>query len=120
MWFISWNHDIGYEFSEKQSEHPEMGYELLKLAGISEDGAEALVVREHGKYTENKTDEWRILNMADMTVDSKGNSVSAMEQLADIKERYGEYSDQYLTAADICVSVGLIQKEGIERCANGG
>ena len=53
------------------------------------------------------TVEYKILNMADMLVDSMGNEVTASQRLNDIRDRYGEYSDQYLTACDICYRIGL-------------
>lgn len=51
--------------------------------------------------------EWRIINMADMQVDSKGNEVDVIDRLRDIRDRYGDWSDQYLTACDICYRIGL-------------
>lgn len=114
MFMAGWLHDVGYEFSEKQDQHPYEGARLIRLA--VEDGwhepAHVLlsvekVVKEHGRYTEKVTEEYVILNMADMLTDPKGNKVSVMQRLDDIKERYGEYSDQYLTACDICFRIGL-------------
>ena len=61
----------------------------------------------NGRYTEEKTEGYVILNMADMLVDSKGNEVFVSKRLDDIKDRYGEYSDQYLTACDVCFRIGL-------------
>ena len=42
-----------------------------------------------------------------MQVDFNRKQVSVSERLNDIKERYGEHSDQYLTACNICYSIGL-------------
>ena len=42
-----------------------------------------------------------------MTIDSKGNKVDVMKRLEDIKDRYGENSNQYLTACDIAYIIGL-------------
>ena len=114
MFMAGWLHDVGYEFSEKQDQHPYESARLIRLA--VEDGwhepAHVLssvekAVKEHGRYTEKVTEEYVILNMADMLTDPKGNEVSVMQRLDDIKERYGEYSDQYLTACDICFRIGL-------------
>ncbi len=63
---------------------------------------------EHGKYPSEKTEEYIILNQADMLIDSDGAEVDVMTRLDGIKDRYGEHSDQYLTACDICYSIGLI------------
>ena len=62
---------------------------------------------EHGKYPSEKTEEYIILNQADMLINSYGEEVDVMTRLDDIKDRYGEHSDQYLTACDICCSIGL-------------
>ena len=64
-------------------------------------------IKGHGVYTENETAEWKILNMTDMQVDSQGKEVSVSQRLDDIKNRYGEHSDQYLTACDICYRIEL-------------
>lgn len=64
-------------------------------------------IKKHSKYTESETVEWKILSMADLMINSKGEEVTATERLEDIKNRYGEHSDQYLTACDIAYRVGL-------------
>ena len=125
MFVIGWNHDIGYEFSEKQTEHPDISAQLLVLlqdAPCESDLRQLSIkaIKKHGKYTEDKTDEWKILNIADMTIDSKGNDVDVMDMLDDIKSRYGEHSDQYLTACDICIQIGLVDRNSMERDAIGG
>ena len=45
--------------------------------------------------------------MADIQIDHNGNEVDVIERLEGIKTRYGEYSNQYLTAYDICYQIGL-------------
>ena len=127
---LGWIHDVGYEFSEKQLEHPNVSAELLWTLGdafgvimeypCNENGeisssapynegwvTAVSAIKDHGLYTENETAEWKILNMADMQVDSQGNEVSVSQRLDDIKNRYGEHSNQYLTACDICYRIGL-------------
>ncbi len=127
---LGWIHDIGYEFSEKHSEHPYVSEDLLRTLGdafgvitefprdkngaisssapYNQEWVNALsAVRDHGLYTENETAEWKILNMADMQVDGNGKEVTVSQRLEDIKNRYGEHSDQYLTACDICYRIGL-------------
>lgn len=130
MFMLGWVHDVGYEFTEKQSDHPNASAELLWTLGdafgvimefprdkdgtisssapYNEEWVSAVsAIENHGRYTEHKTAEWKILNMADMLIDSKGNEVMVSQRLDDIKSRYGEYSDQYLTACDICYQIGL-------------
>ena len=106
MFMLGWLHDVGYEFSEKQDEHPVISAKLIELVGDIEP-VNIHAIKKHGKYTEHETKEWQILNMADMLTDSSGNDVTVSKRLDDIKERYGEYSDQYLTACDICYQIGL-------------
>ena len=110
---LGWLHDVGYEFSETQSEHPGVSAKMM-LCITPEDNASSdsrrlfyKAIKEHGQYTSEMTVEYKILNMADMLVDSMGNEVTASQRLNDIRDRYGEYSDQYLTACDICYRIGL-------------
>lgn len=107
MFMIGWNHDVGYEFSEKSDDHAEIGAEMLiQLMGSFDESYHA--IEKHGCYTDNETIEWKIINMADMLVDSRGNNVTVSQRLDDIKERYGESSEVYKTACGICYQVGLI------------
>lgn len=77
-------------------------------APYNEEWVNALsAIRKHGSYTVNETAEWKILNMADMQVDDQGNEVDVSQRLEDIKNRYGEHSNQYLTACDISYRIGL-------------
>lgn len=119
MFMIGWIHDVGYEFSKSQSEHPTVSEELLKLINVTNNTKESSKVLhsigKHGLYTKTKSAEWVILNMADMTIDSKGNKVGVMQRFEDIKNNYGEFSNQYLTACDICIQIGLIDKNTIVR-----
>lgn len=113
MFMVGWNHDVGYEFSTKQEEHPIISEEMLNTLKISKVNAGQRVchaIKKHGQYTDLKTVEWKILNIADMTIDSRGNKVDVMKRLDDIKDRYGENSNQYLTACDIAYIVGLTTK----------
>ncbi len=109
---LGWIHDIGYEFSKEQSEHPDTSAMMLLL--MNEDNVASdlkrpfyKAIRDHGRYPSEMTDEYRILNMADMLVDSRGREVTVSQRLDDIKDRYGEHSDQYLTACDVCYRIGL-------------
>ena len=116
---LGWMQAIGYEFSEKPSEHPNVSEELLwtlgdafgiisSSASYNKEWINALsAVRKYGLYTENETAEWKILNMADMQVDSNGKEVTVFQRLEDIKNRYGEHSNQYLTACGIYYPIGL-------------
>ena len=109
---LGWIHDIGYEFSKEQSEHPDVSAMMLLLmneGSVASDLKKPFykAIRDHGRYPSEMTDEYRILNMADMLVDSRGREVTVSQRLDDIKDRYGEHSDQYLTACDVCYRIGL-------------
>ena len=64
-------------------------------------------VVEHGKCSREMTEEYIILSQANMLIDFDGMEVNVMTRLDGIKNRYGEHSDQYLTACDICYQIGL-------------
>ena len=109
MFVLGWNHDIGYEFCNKQEEHNRCSAELFGLIDdIRPDNKCYRAIRFHSLYPDCETVEWKILTVADMLVDSKGRSVDVLQRLEDIKIRYGERSDQYLTCCDVCYKVGLI------------
>ena len=83
-------------------------YDKIDTAKMSATPHKAYnAIKEHGIYTENKTNEWRILNMADMQVDYTGKEIDVISRLDGIKYRYGEDSNQYLMACDICYQVRL-------------
>ncbi len=126
MFMIGWLHDVGYEFSEKQENHPFESGEMIKLLFDAPQrqihistgwdmesrydyhtSPSYKAIAEHGKYPSEKTEEYIILNQADMLIDSDGMEVNVMTRLDGIKNRYGEHSDQYLTACDICYQIGL-------------
>lgn len=105
MFMIGYLHDVGYEFTERNYGHPEESASLAKLIGCSTDVVQT--IEKHGKYGNTNDEEYVILNTADMLIDKDGNEVDVYERLEDIKKRYGEWSDTYLTACDICYSLGL-------------
>ncbi len=112
MFMIGWCHDVGYEFSKERSEHPNKSATMIMLLNdscVSSDLRQKSVsaVKYHGKYIKEETEEWRILNIADLLIDYDGKEVDVHKRLEGIKERYGEYSDQYLNACEISYRVGL-------------
>lgn len=104
MWFLGYIHDIGYEFVEPEN-HATESANILASMGIT-DYDTLLAVKFHGKHDKGNI-KWKILAGADLQVDSKGNEVSVIERLNDIRDRYGETSDAYLTACDNAYAVGL-------------
>ena len=130
MFMIGWMHDIGYEFSKVQEEHPHISSELLHqlvcgntIYDTSGSTKTNHAIYYHGTYPNEdlqSNDEWRILNIADLSIDSKGNDVGVIARLSEIKARYGEHSNQYLTASDIAVRIGIIDRNTISRDQFGG
>lgn len=112
MFMLGWNHDIGYEFSTEPTEHLDVSAKMYleTLDDIVVNDTKSITyqaIKYHGRYTENETTEWKILNMADMQVDFDGKEVDVITRLNNIRERYGEHSNEYLTACDICFLIGL-------------
>ena len=69
MFHLGLVHDIGYQFTENRKEHAHVGGEFLK-----EEGYEYWKeVYDHGdpNLTERPSDEWFLLNIADMHTDGK-------------------------------------------------
>lgn len=106
MFMLGWVHDVGYEFTENQADHSFVSANLVSLL-TNNQSKSIQAVKHHGRYISHPTDEWRILNMADMQIDVEGSEVDVSKRLNGIKEKYGEHSDQYLTACDVCYQIGL-------------
>lgn len=104
---LGWVHDVGYEFSAKGKDHGAISADLVENLVGSLDYNSYVAIREHGHYSSNMSEEFLILNMADMQIDSKGRDVGVTHRLDDIKARYGTYSDEYLTCCDLCYRIGL-------------
>lgn len=99
MWMIGWLHDVGYEFSTNNGEHPEVGEEMLQLLGMrnsTKDASKVLhAIRTHGSAKHTMTSESMILNTADLMINSQGVDVGVNKRLSDILARYGEESNEY-------------------------
>ena len=95
LFLLGYNHDIGYEFSNKGINHNVIGGEILKENGFKHWKE----VYYHGEtdlaYKSMYLD---ILNQADMQIDKYGNDVGYEKRLEDIKQRYGEESIVYQKA----------------------
>ena len=107
MWVIGYNHDIGYEFmdkTEKLSIHPDISDDILFTAFHGSNYA----IKWHGKKIAQDDLSLRILNEADLKVNSKGKRVSVKDRLKDIENRYGKNSSQYLQALWLAEELNLI------------
>lgn len=67
-------------------------------------------IRLHGHNATVKSAEWRILNMADMLVDSKGNEVTTSQRLQDIATIFGEDSREFRQAIELCELLQLVEE----------
>lgn len=95
LFLLGYNHDIGYEFSNKGINHNVIGGEILKENGFKYWKE----VYYHGEIDlEYKSMYLDILNQADMQIDKYGNDVGYEKRLEDIKQRYGEESIVYQKA----------------------
>lgn len=91
---IGYNHDIGYEFSENGINHNKIGGEILKNSGFQYWKE----IYYHGECnSEYDSIYLDILNQADMQIDKYGNDVGYDKRLDDIKSRYGEKSNVYIS-----------------------
>ena len=98
-------HDIGYAFSSVPAEHPQVGCNLLEGAL----DVKVSVVLDHGNPEVPQCLFLKILNEADLTVDSKGKVVTVLERLEDIRARHTENSDMYRRPLKLAKKLGLIE-----------
>lgn len=86
MFILGLLHDVGYEFTYIQQKHAEVAGNTLEMNGY-----------KYWKevYYHGKSEALRILNIADLLTDSKGNQTTLQERLRDVKKRYGENSFAY-------------------------
>ena len=93
MYLVGLIHDIGYAFDK--TDHEEIGADIIGSITFNEMQFIEMAIMDHGK-SKSELSKWeRILKTADLTIDSKGNDVGFHKRLNDIKERYGEASNQY-------------------------
>lgn len=101
---IGYLHDVGYEFSENNLEHPEKGFSLIR----DTLGVEIQEILKHGDPYAEQDLFLAILNEADLTVDSKGNIVTVEERLNDIKSRYSADAIEYLNPLSVAKKLELL------------
>ncbi len=90
-------HDIGYQFGPS-NEHQKLGGLVLKENGYrywQEVYYHGLVQNEYSSLFLD------ILNQADMQIDKMGKDVGYEGRLADIKSRYGEGSNVYISCVNL-------------------
>lgn len=105
MFILGVVHDIGYKFSDDKLKHAEVGGLILK----NNNYKYWKEVYYHGKSDQKyNSQELRILNTADLSVDHTGKYVSVIERLNDIKNRHGEFSFQYLNSCKLAEELNLV------------
>lgn len=88
---LGYLHDIGYEFTEDQTNHCFIAGEILRNQGYKYWQE----VYWHGiPQEEYKSNELMLLNYVDMTTSPNGEQVSLEERIDDIIQRYGGNSIQ--------------------------
>lgn len=85
-----WLHDCGYAFSDNPG-HATRGGIMLRDMGYTDWHT----IARHGTPAGLETPLGRLLNIADMSVDSTGRMVGFASRLKDVEARYGHDSRQY-------------------------
>ena len=94
MWLLGYLHDIGYAYGEPKG-HAARGGMILKQSNYKH----WLAVYNHGLGDTNiQYRELALLNIADLTTNSKGIDVSCTDRVEQIKNNYGEDSNNYKNA----------------------
>ena len=96
MYILGLLHDIGK--LQGMSNHAENGAVICRKLGFKFDKE----IMYHGKMqADYDSYELNLLNMADLTVDNKGNVVGYSARIENIGERYGKQSSEYLAAKEL-------------------
>lgn len=107
MFTLGYLHDIGYAFGGGETHHV-LGAEVLKRQNYKYYKE----VLYHGKPVDNYySRELDLLNYADMHIGKKGNYLSFVERLEDIKARRGENSTHYQNCKKVIDRLESILKE---------
>lgn len=102
MYILGFLHDVGYAFSSDQSQHEELGGELLRNNGY-EHWREIFY---HGNPDSlYESDELFVLNLADMQTSSDGRHITIEERLDGIADTYGTDSSQFKQAQRLAYSL---------------
>ena len=131
MFVLGYNHDIGYEFSENPEDRFLQSLRLLDNGvayyreGKVNRGFEGSLARPAAtavgycsyvigsdicSFTSNL--DWVILTIADLTIDNKGNEISVIDRLAEIKNQYGADSGIFKGAHKASFHAGLLSENG--------
>ena len=108
LYMLGFLHDAAYGLTQEGKNHDIIGGEILKRCGYKYWKE----IYYHGKLqTEYDSTYLRILNMADMQVNSRGEDVGYVERLEDIKERFGKESTVYKNCIEF---INYVKERGKE------
>lgn len=108
MFVMGYLHDIGYQFAHKQSEHEELGGDLLRSLGFT---YWAEIFNHGNPDSAYQSNELLVLNLADMLTSKDGSATTVPARLDDIASRYGVESTQYVAAKRLAeVLVAQVQE----------
>lgn len=79
-------HDIGYLDNPTGENHAEKGATILERNGYASEYCN--IIRNHGKITDEISQEQRLLWLADLCIDNTGNYIGYEARYASICERY--------------------------------
>ena len=98
MYVLGFVHDIGYIFGAKG--HAEAGGGLMKRTNFKYADAVSLHGKDHPD-PDQITQDVMLIQWCDMSVGPGGVKMSVAERIEDIRNRYGDDSEQYLGAKEI-------------------
>lgn len=89
-------HDIGYEHCSKKNmtDHPEES-RIMICDFLNHKDSVLDAIGDHGTKYENLSTMDMILNLADLTIDYSGKTVTIDKRLEDIKQTHGETTTHY-------------------------
>lgn len=102
-------HDLGYEFCDIGQSHEIIGGEILHDSGYIYWKEVFYHGNPNSSYSSIELD---LLNFADMTTGPNGENMTFKDRLNDIRERYGQYSEQYINAT---LMVNRINNSPVQR-----
>lgn len=108
MFVMGYLHDVGYQFAQEQSEHEELGGDLLRSLGFT---YWAEIFYHGNPDSAYQSNELLVLNLADMLTSKDGSATTIPARLEDIASRYGVESTQYVAAKRLAeVLVAQVQE----------
>lgn len=110
MFMIGLLYNIGYEFEKDHNLAIKESCRLIELFGGSLDNATKNAIMYCGVNVtlDMQSDEWKILNIANLTTDNNGYDISIEKRLFETKKKYGDNSKEYNSLIEICSELNLL------------